>query len=48
MSEIYEEIYVRNLKVSQSPKEKDYVVGETETGTKLFPVQSLKNLFYSA
>mgnify|MGYP001634448933 FL=1 len=48
MSDVYDEIFVRNLKVTQSPKEEDYVVGETETGTKLFPVKSLKNLFYSA
>lgn len=48
MSNSYEEIYVRNLKVSQSPKDKDYVVGETETGTKLFPIRSIKNLVYTA
>lgn len=47
MAGIYDEIYVRSLKTG-NPTEKDYLLGETETGTKLFTLQSVKNLFYSA
>ncbi|MDD3121981.1 MAG: glycosyl hydrolase family 28-related protein [Candidatus Izemoplasmatales bacterium] len=48
MSNVSQEIYVRNLKRSQNPKNKDFLVGESETGTKLFPINSVKNLFYAS
>ena len=43
----YDEVYVRNLKVAEA-KPEHFLVGETTSGTKLFSIENLKNLFYSS
>lgn len=47
MPNIYDEIYMRNLKVSHTIKDEDYLTGENKTGTKLFPFEDIKNSIYS-
>lgn len=48
MPVMYDEIYMRNLKLSHTVKDEDYLTGETKTGTKLFPVKDFKNFIYSS
>lgn len=43
----YDEVYIRNLRVAEV-KPEHFILGETTTGTKLFSVENLKNLFYSS
>lgn len=47
MPSISDDVYVRNLKSSNAIKNEDFIVGETKTGTKLFPVEEFKNYIYS-
>lgn len=43
----YDEVYIRNLRVAEV-KPEHFLLGETTSGTKLFSVENLKNLFYSS
>ena len=48
MPTLYDDIYMRNLKISHAIKDEDYLTGENKTGTKLFPVKDLKNFIYTS
>lgn len=43
----YDEVYIRNLRVAEA-KPEHFLLGETTSGTKLFSIENLKNLFYSS
>lgn len=47
MADYYDDIYMRNLKISETVKDSDFITGETELGTRLFPVKSIRNMIYS-